>query len=193
MLRKYLFFKLVLGFYSGGDVDELIDTAEQIRIINRKSAFVDSYTQFYLIVMLIIKGDKNQALKALKSEPNCFKQNTAYLKEFIDALTLFVDGDFGKAKRRFNKTVGIEDYFIDQFSRLCLLAIYHQQADNIMFSSILRSTERQIKMNPEKVVVHSSSKQFLEYCKAKEKKSRMQITLPKNICVLHNFLLIKYW
>ncbi len=189
ILRKYLFLKLVLGFYSGGNLDELIETAERIRTINNKSSFVDSYTVFYLVVLLLLKGEISQAQKVLKAEPNCFKQHTAYLKDFIDGFDSLIGLEFGKAKRRFNHIVDSEDYYMDQFSRLCLLCIYHKQGENETFFSMLRSTERKLKANPGKVLINSSTMYFVASLKAISQNKKPEKVIPENVSCMHRFLL----
>jgi hypothetical protein len=190
LYRKYLFLKLVLGFYSGAPSSDLIREAELIRTINQKSSFVDNYTIFYLVILYIIQGEKEKAQMILKAENLCFKQNTKYLRDFIDGFEFFTERDFQKAKRKFNKLLDIDDYFIEQFSRLFLVSIYFKLHDLVSFASMLRTCERKVKSNPEKGLINPSTIFLVGVFKQISIKGRKEVRMPETLSSLHRFLLL---
>ena len=191
LFRKYLFLKLVLGFYSGGNKEELILTARNILAINKKSQFLDNTTVFYLSVLLILSNRDEESDKLLAEQKNCFKQNFRYLKEFIEALVFLKQDNLIQAKRKLNRLIDHEDYFIEQFSRVFLIYIFRKQKDNVAMDSMLRATERKIQTNSDKRLINDSTIYFLDIIKKNRFQKKLIMPASKSLSNIHDFLLLR--
>jgi hypothetical protein len=191
LYRKYLYLKLVLGFYSGASISDLLFTADRINAINKNADFVDNYTVFYLVILLLLKGERELAKATLGEKSLCFKHNASYLKMFINAVMLFDESEYVKAKKLFVQLLQIEDYFVEQFSRLFLIVVYAKTSDWPSFYSMVRATERQVKSNPERKIINQSTLIFLGLIKQLVRKRIKEIILPANASCLHTYLLYR--
>jgi hypothetical protein len=193
LIRKYYFFRLVLGFYVGSDVATLISIAEKIRQINRLENFVDNYTVFYMSILMVLSGDRAGFAQLLKEEKLCFKQHFSYLKIFIDGLLYYIDGEYVKSQKKLNQIIDADDYFVSQMARIFLISIYFGTGENELLLSLVRSTERQIKKHPEKFLINESASTLLKiYRKMNLKKSSGNVDLTKGkLSIVHKFLLLR--
>jgi hypothetical protein len=191
LYRKYLYLKLVLGFYSGASISDLLVAADRVNAINKKTDFVDNYTVFYFVILLVIKSDIELAKAAMVENSLCFKHHASYLKKFINAVMLFDENDYFKAKKLFVQLLQIEDYFVEQFSRLFLIIVYAKTSDWPSFYSMVRATERQVKSNPERKIINQSTLIFLGLIKQLVRKRNKDIVLPANSSCLHTYLLYR--
>jgi hypothetical protein len=110
---------------------------------------------------------------------------------FINAVMLFDESEYVKAKKLFVQLLQIEDYFVEQFSRLFLIVVYAKTSDWPSFYSMVRATERQVKSNPERKIINQSTLIFLGLIKQLVRKRIKEIILPANASCLHTYLLYR--
>lgn len=190
LVRKYLFLKLLLRFFEGGDVEDITTLAESIRTINKSLKIADSYTSFFLGCIYLIQGDFAMYKSVLKAEQNSFKQEFLYLKQFLIGLCYYAQDNLSKAQPLLVELIYSDDYFVNQFSRSTLMSIYAKNGETELLHSLIRSTERQILIHPEKFIINSSTSVFIDLTRNWHFKSRKKpvSTVRKPFSIIHNYL-----
>ena len=187
LIKKFNYMKLIYGFFTGDNINDLLNRIDIILQINEKTNHFDSVAIWYKGILLLMKNDFENA-KTLLNKSNYFKMDYAYLKEFLLGLHYFIKGEPKKALSLLNNLLDSKNYFIGQFSRLALISIHFKKGNNELCLSLIQSGLRQIKKHPEKFVINSSCLQTLNYFKGIiTNKSVKKINYKENkICLFHH-------
>lgn len=187
--KKYYYMKLIYGFFTGKNPQDLLELTSEILRINEKTKHVDSTLMWYKVILQIITNNLSSAKENL-TKPKYFKLDYLYLKEFLIALMEYQLGDQKKFIPVLNNLVNSKNYFIGQFSLLLLIRYHIIKGNDDLSISLIQSGMRQLKLHPEKFIINNSTLAILEFYKLKAKGALVKAPkLTDPLCCFHEFVL----
>lgn len=187
--KKYFYMKLIYGFFTGKNINDLLYMVNEILSVNEKTKHVDSIAMWYKVILHTMNNELDVA-KELLSKSKYFKLDYSYLKEFSNALIYLLEGNFKKCIPLFNNLIDSKNYFIGQLSLITLLKVHLHKGNEDVCHSLIQSGSRQIKLHSEKFVINNSTLITLNYFKEIINQNKpKQFKSDKSFCCFHQFIL----
>lgn len=188
--RKMRFLELRLNFFSGKELNQLIDIANDIMKDSKAFSIINNNTLFYKILFLALDNQVEEAQAILDESHSYFKGNAKILDQFLQAFIFIKNEDYKKAIQLLQTTMYATNYFIAIFSRLLVIKIHTQRKNTVLAKSIIESTSRLLKVNQGNPLGMEANEYVLKHFKknAKNGKSVTKLSTPK-LTILHNFII----
>ena len=140
--RRIRFLELRLSFFTGNDLNTLIDLADDILKNETGFSIINNNTLFYKILFIILKGDTELAHKMLEDNHVYFKGSGILMENFLEAVLFENSDDFKKAIQILNPIMYTSQYFFAVFARLLLIKIHLKRENRSLCKSLIDSTHK---------------------------------------------------
>ncbi len=188
--RKIRFLELRLNFFSGKDLNYLLEITEDIMKDSKAFSIINNNTLFYKILFLILNDQIDEANEILNETHNYFKANGKILEEFLQALIYEKTGEYKKAMQLLQPLMYTTNYFFAIFSRLLVIKIHQLKANNVLTKSIIDSTARLVKINSGNPLGKEANEFVLKYFKKYPKlDEKINVGQIHNFTELHRYIL----
>ncbi len=160
--RRIRFLELRLSFFTGKDINTLLNLSEEI--LNSETGFsiINNNTLFYKILFIVLKGEREKAQKMLEDNHVYFKGSGVLMENFLKAVIFENEGDFKKAIQLLNPIMYTSQYFFAIFARLLLIKIHLKRENRSLCKSLIDSTHKFLIQNSGNPLGMKSNEMVLE-------------------------------
>lgn len=187
--RKIKFLELRLHFFSGKDLEYLMDLSDNVVDEFVGYSIINNNVLFYKILFLILKGELAVAQNMLKESNIYFQGDSVILKQFLLALLQERLGEDKKALQLLNQLIYTDNYLVAIFSRLLYIRILLRRERSTLLKTTIQSTQRILKKNQHNPLGKEAHQSVLSYFKKMSNSSKKINWEPSEpLTVLHTYL-----
>jgi len=188
--RKIRFLELRLHFFSGKDLEYLIELTDNVVEHFDGYSIINNNVLFYRILFTILNGDFVKANMILQESKIYFQGDSKIHRQFLQALLYEREDDIKKAKQLLNQIMYTDNYLVAIFSRLLFIKILSKREMSALLKTTIESTQRLIDNNKSNLLGKEGHEYVLNKFRTQVKKSsNLKNNSAVKLTVLHKYLL----